>query len=198
MVFAMSERSWWIFFGLLTAVVVGLMVFPDETAATFNSLGDILYNLTTTEQGRLEQLQPDVQTQLRTLLITLKEQGIDAHVGQTLRTPSEEKAVIDAGKSAVKSHSWHELGRAVDLYPINPDTGAPDLVGARLDLFQRMHDVAASFGWHGIAFNADGSKRFITNAQGKKIWDGGHLEWRAPYGSIAEAVANEGSMFGIA
>jgi hypothetical protein len=32
----------------------------------------------------------------------------------------------------------------------------------------------------------------------KKIWDGGHLEWRGPYDTIAEAVEAEGAAYGIA
>lgn len=196
---SMSDRAWVIFLGLLTAVVVGIMIFPDEATETLNSLGDVLYNLTTSEQSRFDNLQPDVQTQLTSLILALDQQGIKVRVGQTLRTPSEEKAAIDSGHSAVKTHSWHELGRAVDLYPQNPATGA-DAIGdaSDIELYRTMHDVAASLGWRGIAFNDDGSKRLITNSKGRKIWDGGHLEWRAPYGTIAEAIATEGGQYGIA
>ena len=176
---------------LALAGVAAFLLFGDE-------IGDQVVQLTSSAEERLAKLQPDVQAQLRALLDGLAAEGISVHVGQTLRTPAQEKAVIDAGKSAVKSHSWHELGRAVDLYPINPDTGNADLKGARVDLFRRMHEIAGALGWRGIAFTSDGEKRFITNAEGKPIWDGGHLEWRAPFGSIAEAVAAEGAAFGIA
>lgn len=163
-----------------------------------DELGDVLVQLTTTDESRLSSMQPDAQAAARQLIAALAADGIRVKVGQTFRTPAQEKAVIDAGRSAVKTHSWHELGRAMDLYPFNPDTGKPDLDGERVDVFARMHQIAGEMGWRGIAFNSDGSKRLITNAKGQKIWDGGHLEWRSPYGSIAEAVAAEGAAFGIA
>src|SRR5262245_2418151 len=172
--------------------------FWRERFDPIDEIGDALVDLTTTDEARLSQLQPDAQAAARELLAQLAAQGMRVKVGQTLRTPAQEKAAIDAGRSAVKTHSWHELGRAMDLYPYNPDTGSPDLDGVRIDLFRQMHDAAAAIGFRGIAFNADGSKRLITNSQGKKIWDGGHLEWRAPFGSIAEAVEAEGADYGIA
>jgi hypothetical protein len=161
-------------------------------------LGDLAVSLTTTDEQRLSRLEPETQAAARALINALAAAGLSVKVGQTLRTPAEEKAVIDAGRSAVKTHSWHELGRALDLYPIDPDTGAADLKGARVDLFRTMHDVAAGLGFRGTAFNSDGSKRLITNSAGRKIWDGGHLEYRGPYATIAEAVAAEGAAFGVA
>jgi hypothetical protein len=76
--------------------------------------------------------------------------------------------------------------------------GVADRDGKDVDKFRRMHQLAAARGWRGIAFNADGSKRLIANSKGKLVWDGGHLEWRAPYGSITEAVAAEGEAYGLA
>jgi len=154
--------------------------------------------LTSSDETRLAQLQPDAEAAFRGLIAQLAADGLSVKVGQTLRTPAQEKAAIDSGHSAVKTHSWHEIGRAADLYPIDPDTGSADLDGVRLDLFAQMHTTAVGLGFRSIAFNADGSKHLITNSAGKLIWDGGHLEWRAPYGSIAEAVAAEGAAYGIA
>lgn len=157
---------------------------------------DALRDLTSSEEDRLSNLEYQTQDQVRGLIADLAGQGLAVYVGQTLRSHDEEAAAIDAGRSAVKSYSWHELGRAVDLYPINPDTGSADKAGKRVDLFQQMHAAAAARGFRGIAFNADGSKRYITTSKGK-VWDGGHLEWRDPYGSISEAVAAEGAAYGI-
>lgn len=195
----MSEKGWYVFWGLLTAIIAGLMVFPDETAETFHAIGDFVYDLTTSEQSRFNQLQPDVQAQLTSLIGALDEQGIRVRVGQTLRTKAQEQAQIDAGHSAVKTHSWHELGRAVDLCPYDPATGALAIGNdSDIEVFRTLHATAAANGWRGIAFNSDGSKMLITNSKGKKIWDGCHLEWRDPYGTIAEAVAVEGGAYGIA
>jgi hypothetical protein len=186
--------GWAIFLGMVAAIFVGVLLFPEE----IDAIGDALIELTTSEETRLSQLEPATQAAVRLLLQTLNNQGMVIHVGQTLRSPAAEKAVIAAGKSAVKTHSWHELGRAVDLYPINPDTGAPDLNGARVDLFLKMQRQAETLGFRQIAFTPDDTRHFITNAQGKQIWDGGHMEYRAPYGTIAEAVAAEGAAYGIA
>jgi hypothetical protein len=162
-----------------------------------DELGDLVADLTSTDESRLAQLQPDVSDRVRMLIAQLNSEGIRIKVGQTLRTSAQEKAVIEAGKSAVKTHSWHELGRAVDLYPLDPDSGQPDLDGVHVELFQRMHEVAEGLGFRSIAFNSDGSKHLIQGKNGP-IWDGGHIEWREPYGSIAEAVAAEGAAYGIA
>lgn len=170
----------------------------DGAGSVLDQVGDDLVLLTTSEESRLADLEAGTQAAARALIQALHEDGLEVHVGQTLRTTAQERAQIDAGHSAVKTHSWHELGRALDLYPINPDTGSPDFDGIRIDLFVRMHDAAAAAGFHGLAFNPDGTKRLITTAAGKKIWDAGHLEWRAPYGTIAQAVAAEGAAFGVA
>jgi hypothetical protein len=80
----------------------------------------------------------------------------------------------------------------VDLYPIDPETGQPDLNGKRTELFRIMHERAELHGWRGIAFNADGTKRYLNTSKGR-VWDGGHLEF--PEGltwAQAEAVKRSG------
>lgn len=172
--------------------------FGRERFDLVDEIGDAVVELTTSDEARLAQLEPGTQQVVRQLIADLAAAGVRVKVGQTLRTSAQEKAAIDAGRSAVKSHSWHEIGRAVDLYPIDPATGSADLNGSNVELFRQMHDAAAALGLRGLAFNDDGSKRYIVNSAGKKIWDGGHLEWRQPYGSIAEAVSAEGAAYGIA
>jgi hypothetical protein len=108
-------------------------------------------------------------------------------VGQTLRTAAQEKTAIDSGHSGVKTASWHESGRAVDLYPINPDTLAPDYNGVRDDLFLQLQQAAVAMGFVQHAYNDDWSRHYITNNAGKKIWDGGHIEWHGPYASAVDA-----------
>lgn len=193
------SRSLWVAIAGIAAGALAWWYFGRERFDLIDEIGDALVSLTSTDQGRLAQLGPDTQAAARELIAALAAEGMRVKVGQTLRTPAQEKAVIDAGRSAIDpdDHSWHEIGRAVDLYPFGPD-GAPDLDGIYVDNFRRMHEIAAALGWRGIAFNADGSKRFITNRNGKKIWDGGHLEWRQPYASKAEAFAAEGPAYGIA
>ena len=171
----------------------------DEEGDIVDTALDVITLLTSSEASRVDKLQPDVQTQLMSLIGTLSDQGLKVYVGQTLRTAAQEKSNVDKGvTSAGLTYSWHELGRAVDLYPVDPDTGKPDLQGVRLDLFQQMHAAAKLAGWRGIAFEQDGlTRHYLTNSKGKKIWDGGHLEWRAPHATIAAAVAAEGGDYGI-
>lgn len=185
----------WIIALLLLLVVLGDV---SDDGGPVDQLGDALVTLTSSDEARLAKLEPSTQEQVRGLIADLAAQGLSVKVGQTLRTPAEEKADVAAGKSsATLVHSWHEIGRAVDLYPIDPATGAPDLNGSNVDLFHTMVDAATARGFRSLAFNSDGSRRYINTTRGP-VWDGGHLEWRAPYGSIAEAIAAEGPNYGIA
>jgi hypothetical protein len=172
----------------------------DEDGSFFDVVADAIAMLTSNEASRLARLQPEVQDQLTGLMMELGAAGLRVFVGQTLRTAAEEKANVDGGKtSAGLKYSWHELGRAVDLYPIDPATGKPDYAGRRVDLFQQMHATAKARGWRGLAFEEDGAtKKYLTNSKGRKVWDGGHLEWRSPHATIAAAVAAEGPSYGIA
>jgi hypothetical protein len=171
----------------LALIAVGIMMPDSQVGVIVNSAVDELVVLTTTEEHRLSQLEPETQAQVRALLQQLQNQGITVQVGQTLRSPAQEKAAIESGHSAVKTHSWHESGRAVDLYPIDPDTLQPDMAGKRDDLFVMMQQAAVSMGFHQIAYDDNWNRHYITNAQGKKIWDGGHIEWHGPFSNGTDA-----------
>ena len=180
------------FVGIFAAVLL-LSAYQDTEGdpTVLHSIGDWFVTLTSSEATRLSQLEPVTQDKVRELLSRLRDQGVIVWVGQTLRTSAQEAANIAAGKtSAGLVHSWHELGRAVDLYPTVG--GAPDYAATNLEAFRAMHAEAESMGFRSLAFNSDGSKRLLTNSKGKKIWDGGHIEWRAPYESMAQAWAAEG------
>jgi hypothetical protein len=171
----------------------------EEDGGFVDTTIDKLTLITSNETSRMDQLQPEVQAKLLQLIGVLSDQGIRVYVGQTLRTAAQEKANVDNGKTAAGlQYSWHELGRAVDLYPIDPDTGKADLAAKRIDLFQQMHAAAKTIGWRGIAFEADGvTKKIIKNSKGHGVWDGGHLEWRSPHATILAAITAEGSDYGI-
>ncbi|MBV9837866.1 MAG: hypothetical protein JO156_07095 [Solirubrobacterales bacterium] len=150
------------------------------------------------EQDRLDALAPDVRAKVDALRQRLSELGIDTHVSQTIRTQTQEQAQIDAGhSSATLKVSWHQSGRAVDLYPIDPDTGKPDMKGARVDLFLRQAREAEALGFRQIAFNPDDSKRYVTGKNGP-IWDAGHLEYHGPYANAQAALADYQSNSGVA
>lgn len=181
--------------GLVAAVMVGAWLISGENP--LDQLGDILVEFTTTEEHRLSQLEPETQQAARQLVQNMMDKyQIRVRIGQTLRSPAQEKAVIDAGKSGVKTHSWHELGRGLDGYPQRDGVDSSEDQDYRL-----MHAEAMTLGFHNIAYDGDpmtGPRHYIHNNVGKKIWDGGHLQYPGPYTTIAEAVAAEGSRYGIA
>lgn len=181
------------FVGIFAAVLLLSAVQDTEGDPTvIHAIGDWFSTLTTSEETRLSQLESVTQAKVRELLSRMRDQGVVIWVGQTLRTSAQEAANIEAGKTAGGLiHSWHELARAVDLYPTLP-SGSPDYNATNLDNYRAMHEQAVNLGFRSLAFNSDGSKRLLTNSKGKKIWDGGHIEWRAPYDSIAQAWEAEG------
>lgn len=169
----------------------------SDLGYTINSAGDALASLTSSEEGKLEKLEPTTQLLVRQLLDQMAAQGIDVYVGETIRTVAAEKADVAAGKSSKgQVYSWHNIGRAVDLYPINPDTGKADLNGVRNDLFTTMAALATALGFRSLAYNADGSRHYLNTVKGP-VWDGGHIEYHGVYSSLAEAIAAEGPDYGI-
>lgn len=152
--------------------------------------------MTEAEQRRLDGLTPMARSGFTLLEEACRAHGLELFLGSCLRTAKQQEEAKASGHST-QPVSWHMIGRACDVYPIDPTTLAPDLAGKRIDLFRLMHEEAKKLGWHGIAFNDDGSKRYIHTAKGK-IWDGGHLEWRQGFATLAEAIAAEGAKFGIA
>jgi hypothetical protein len=191
-------KRWLIIGALVAALVVGYLIFQDQIDYDWvDSLGGggsspkKESHLLTSEEARAQQLLPQVQTALQQVQDALRAEGIDTYIGSTRRNQAEQDANVAKGVSATKN-SWHLLGRAVDLYPkVN---GQPDLQGKNVDLFRRMHEVAAQYGWRGLAFNPDGSKRYINTVKGK-VWDGGHIEF--PEGmTFAQAARAGGSNVG--
>lgn len=190
---------------VLTAIGVGLVggagVFwythKDEPGEILDQIIDAVVTLTTTDESRLAQLQPDVEAAVRAVIADAVSAGFAVKVGQTLRTSAQEKIQIDAGRtSATQTHSWHQIGRAVDLYVIDPTTGDVCYKGQRPDLALQLARFAEARGFRQLGFNADGSPRYINGKKGP-IWDVGHIEYRAPYGTLAQAIAAEGPHYGI-
>lgn len=132
-------------------------------------------------------LEPDVRVALDGLRSDLAREGIETYIGSTLRTPAEQAAKEVQGSSTTATNSWHLVGRAVDLIPIDPATGQPDREGTKLELFKRMHAFAPGWGFRGLAFHPDGTVRYLKRKDGSKFWDGGHLEHPGPYRTVAEA-----------
>lgn len=166
---------------LRTLIIIGVLVVLLAGGGTV-----AIVKTSNSEAAKLGKLLPHVRARLERVRAALAARGIQTFVGQTLRTPEYQETRVASGNSAT-SKSWHlafpdPLGgpdgaRALDMYPIDPATGKPDLDGKRVDLFKAMHDAGAVEGFQNLAFTADGSKRYITTNKGK-IWDGGHMEYR--------------------
>lgn len=194
------DGDWWLYLAGGVAGVFGLRWLYQQTTGDdpLDILGDDLVALTSTDDQRIQQMQPDAAAAVYALVQNLSDQGISVHVGQTLRTAAAEKKAIADGKSAETTYSWHEIGRAVDMYPIDPNTGKPDMDGVRDDLFQKMVAAALPLGFRSLAYEADGVTRHYIQTSKGPVWDGGHLEYRSPYSSLAQAIAAEGAAYGIA
>lgn len=167
----MSKRAWIVLIVLVLLLGGGVVAVKVAT--------------TQTEAQKLAALLPQVRAAFERLRSRLAAQGIRLLVGQTRRTADQQAAIYAAGNSGT-TKSWHLLGRAVDVYVYGPD-GKPDMDGRHVELYRKLHTEAAREGFRGLAFNADGSKRYITNAQGKPVWDAGHIEF--PEGMTWAAAA---------
>ncbi len=144
---------------------------------------------TVVETYRIMGLEPTTKEKYQQLLAYLDGIGIKMFTGSTVRSAAAQAAAVASGHSA-NSVSWHESGRAIDAYPIDPATGKPDLAGKRLDLFRQYHKAAVGFGFRSLAFTGDpltGPKRTIQGTKGP-IWDGGHIEYRGSFTSPVAAL----------
>lgn len=180
----MVSRKWVGRYGVPIAFAVAL------------GIGAWLVVPTIAEQRRIKKLEPGTRAAYRNLLQLMSNRGIRVFTGQTLRDADLQAALVRAGKSGT-TRSWHLLGRAIDAYPVDPDTGKPDRAGRREDLFRILHQTAAVLGFHGLAYRPypDGPKRYITttkNGQQRQVWDGGHLEYHGGYASWVDAARAAG------
>jgi hypothetical protein len=141
-----------------------------------------------TEKSRLDMLQPHVRSRVEELIRRMAEKGIKLYVGSTKRTREKQAKIVSAGRSAAPV-SWHLLGRAVDIYPVDPVTGKPDTSGKNINLFKTMMKEAEALGFRQLAFKPDGSKLYIMGAKGE-FWDAGHIEYRDGM-TIAQAAQRE-------
>lgn len=129
---------------------------------------------TASEKRKLDALVPGVRTAVETIRARLAARGIKTIVGSTRRTDTEQAALVAKGSSAT-NNSWHELGRAIDLYPVGAAGGIAK--ESEVDLYRAMVEEARKLGGESLAFNSDGTKRYITTSAGK-VWDAGHLQFR--------------------
>jgi hypothetical protein len=126
--------------------------------------------------------------------ILLAKYGIKLRRGRTRGTQEGEKALATAGKSALTSGiSWHLLGRAIDVYPIDPATGQPDMMAKNINLYRALHNEWHALGGMGLAFlpYPNGPIRKLKTPDGRVFYDLGHLEYHGNYPNLLTAYQAE-------
>ena len=153
--------------------------------------------LTPSEEARLELCHPDAKLRFTAIAAAMWYRGLPVYIGETGRTDAEQAAAVAAGHSSEHQvHSWHTLRppRACDF--------RKRLSGNRADpttndeaFFRALYEEATIAGCRSLAFRADGTKLLLQTTHGQ-VWDAGHVEYREPYLSLAEAFAAEGGASG--
>jgi hypothetical protein len=151
------------------------------------------------EAARRLALLPKVRSAFDGLRAELASSGIELVLVSTRRSQAEQDAKVKAGQSAT-NNSWHLLGRGLDVQTAKKNAQGKLVVDADakdLASYKKLHEVAKRYGFRGIPqgspFTSSGDKAYITNAQGKKIWDVYHLEFPEHYPSVAAARAADSS-----
>lgn len=148
--------------------------------------------MTIAEIDRIDALIPEARWRVYRVIQALEAAGFEVFVGSTARTQAEvAKAVASGNSSANQKHSWHQLGRAVDLRPRLPNGGPDYSTGPLSEVFWRALQVAAEkFGMRCLAYRKDGQKFYLKTSKGR-TWDPGHCEFRSPYVCLADAIKAE-------
>lgn len=151
-------------------------------------------NLTPGELARLQRLTAETRELGWLVLEEMARRGFDAYVGSTARSAEETaKAVASGHSSADQKHSWHELRRAIDFRQRKAGGGPNFDQGPASEPFWRaLYEVSTALGMRSLGYRPDGSKLIIQGSKGP-IWDSGHVEWRQPFRTLAEAFAAEGT-----
>jgi len=140
------------------------------------------------EQQLLSLLLPEVRAQYMRLRAEMRTAGIYTRLTETYRDLKKQAEHLKAGRSTL-AVSWHQLRRA--LHEVILVDGVPDMKIKHRDLWLKRARMAEAHGFRQIGFKPDGSNWYIGKG---KSWDPYHLEYRAPYDTLAEAVAAEGSL----
>jgi hypothetical protein len=137
---------------------------------------------------RLDTLISEARQAFDQLIAAMTARGLEPFIGQCGRTPAQQaQAIKDGTTSKNQKISWHELGRAVDFRARVHD-GSEDLTTNNETFFRALYEEATKIlGLRSLAYHLDGSKLLING----KTWDAGHVEYRTPYTTLAEAVAAE-------
>ena len=158
--------------------------------------------MTPGEFARFAQLCPPFQARVKAIVAKMIERGFpEPYIGQTARDYEEQQAALARGTtSSGQKWSWHfvfkagqkcadEGARAVDFrYRLDGDQ--PDPTTKQEDFFKALYEEATMAGCRSLAYHNDGFGLTKLYLNGGKLWDAGHVEYREPYDTLAEAVAD--------
>lgn len=152
------------------------------------------------ELDRMSKLVPSVRKRLLAGLSELYADGLDFVVRKCLETPEENQAEVAAGRSAT-TKSWHQVGRAVDLYYRKPGGGV-DVGATNTAAYERMHVVMLKHGGHNLGMKPiKGRKGSFTDPYHIQWTDG--LKWSQAFkaywgkGSGNAPIAPAGGSIGL-
>lgn len=150
--------------------------------------------MTTAETAHLSLLIPECGRRVQQVIAAMGARGFGVYVGQTMRTQAQQAEAQARGTTSVhQSRSWHQLGRAADLRKRNAD-GSVDETTHDEAFFRALYEEATKVGLRSLAFHVvDGKlEKLLIHAARGEVWDAGHVEYRAPFATLAEAFAAEG------
>jgi hypothetical protein len=142
----------------------------------------------TSELARLDELCPTSRPKFDALIAAMLARGYVCRIGQVRRSKAQQAAAIAAGTTSKNQKlSWHFLGRAVDFRRELPDGSMDQTTSGPDDFWRALYAEATKLGLRSLAYHPDGSKLLLNG----KIFDGGHVEDRGDYATLALAVAAE-------
>lgn len=158
--------------------------------------------MTPAEHARIALLVPPFQARVKAICQRMVERGYpEPYIGQTARSYLEQQAALARGTtSSGQKWSWHfifmkgqkcydEGARAVDFrYRLEHDK--PDPTTQHEDFFRALYEEATWAGCRSLAYKPDEHGLTKLYLNGGRLWDAGHVEYREPYESLAEAVAD--------
>ena len=145
------------------------------------------------EKFRLSLLHPAMRARAEGILQRMVDRGFPMpYVGSTFRTLAEQQEALLRGTTGRKQKlSWHLIKRAVD-FRYRMANGAPDLTTQQENFFLALWEESTALGCRSLAYVSDDAghpvKLYIN---GGRVWDAGHVEYRAPYKTLVEAVKVE-------
>lgn len=145
--------------------------------------------MTDAQLALIARLIPDCQAAYKRYLGSLWSLGIEERPIVTYRSPAEQLAKYNQGRSSNKGPSWHSLRRAIDRQ-LRRIGGEWDAEGKDLGMYRDANFTAEREGFRQLGFNEDGSRRWIKTPKGK-VSDIYHIEFRYPYETLEEALKAE-------